>query len=86
MTTADQYRKPAVSVFPSERRGSQLKTETKKVRKFKSTNMDKQKAPVGVFIYVESKSGCCFGLALLPHRNFQSKSLASFLKKLQALG
>ena len=48
--------------------------------------MDKQKAPVGVFIYVESKSGCCFGLALLPHRNFQSKSLASFLKKLQALG
>ena len=84
MTTAEQCRKPAV--FPPERRGSQLKIETKKVRKFKSTNMDKQKAPVGVFIYVESKSGRCFGLALLLHRNFLSNLWLVFFKKLQALG
>ena len=48
--------------------------------------MVKQKAPFGVFIYFKSKSGRCFGLALLLHGNFHSKLLASFLKKFQDLG
>ena len=57
------------------------KFEPKKLRKFKSIDMVKQKVVIGVFKHAESKSGLYFVLTLLLHRflaTFGSKHMTFF--------
>ena len=55
--------------------------DPKNYEKFKSINMVKQKAVIGVFKHDEPKSGLYFVLTLLLHRflgTFQSKQMTIF--------